>query len=537
MRAHETIHAAYRAIATSEPDRLFSEVCNGDSISALTYGDLATLSSRYGSAYTSLGASIGDKIAIILPHGIQQYPAYLGAMEIGGIPSFHTPFNLKSKPELYWSAQIKLIEAVRPKLIVTDERGLGLLMENIPNINCPILTTDSIQHKFSISNLTISQQSHETALIQYSSGTTGPRKGVALSHTKIIDQIISYKNSLEITEQDKIASWLPLYHDMGLITSFLMPLLCKIPVRALDPFEWVMRPTKILDTMESFQASLCWLPNFAFTHIVNSVRPDQSWDLSKIRAIINCSEPCKGTTFDRFNKAFSAHGIKNNSLQVCYAIAENVFAITQTKPNTIVDTLKQRSKNIFDSDILSSGAPIEGVEVKIIGENGTKLDEGELGEIVIRSPFMIEKYFESSLPALDDDGWYATRDQGVLIKGELFVLGRKDDVIVTRGKNIFAHDVEDVLGAIDGLRPGRCAALGLYSDKTETTELVVVLETILSGSDLKLLRRVVVETIESRFGIAPSLVHFAPNDWLFKTSSGKINRSQNIARLKSVLQT
>ncbi len=458
----------------------------------------------------------------------------MGAWAIGAVPAFYTPFNTKSKPDIYWSAQRKLFSNAGARVIVTNAAGVDLIGTHLPEFLDRAVDAGCVPVAAGWESKP-AVRSSDPGLIQYSSGTTGPRKGVALTHGAVLSHIAAYREAIGLSCQDRIASWLPLYHDMGLVTSFLLPLLEGVPVIAMDPFEWVNRPTRLLDLMVDFDATLCWLPNFAFAHIANAVKDGSEWDLARMRAFINCSEPCKASTFDRFLERLGPSHVTRGSLQVCYAAAENVFAITQTKVGADVAALGTEGSGRTPSDVLSSGSPVSGVDIKIVGDDGEEVTAGTVGEIFIRSPYMIEAYRHSDQPAVNAEGWYASRDHGLLVDGKLFVLGRKDDVIVTRGKNIFAHDVETALSEIPGLRPGRNAALALYSAASATNELALALEPADDGADLRSLRRQVVQTVESTFGIAPSVVEFVSRDWVAKTSSGKINRALNAKRLQELL--
>ena len=161
-------------------------------------------------------------------------------------------------------------------------------------------------------------------------GTTGLKKGVVITWGQLEAQVVSYAKALEFGPEDKVASWLPLYHDMGLITGFLMPVSLGAMVISLDPFEWVARPAMLLKAIETYGATLCWLPNFAFAHLVRTAEEGKAHDLSSMRAFVNCSEPCKAETFEGFLERFPA-GVAAGQLQTCYAMAESVFAVTQSR--------------------------------------------------------------------------------------------------------------------------------------------------------------------------------------------------------------
>lgn len=518
--------------AAEQPGRLFVEVVAVGKRTRLTYGDLADATLRFAKGYVNLGVKPGDQVAILTPHRAEQYPAYLGVMRAGAVPSFLTPLNVKSDPEKYWPSQRILFDRVKPDLIVTDAAGVDLIRQNLPDLDVPLVAIDAIAPEAVDAEWT-PPAVQEKALIQYSSGTTGPRKAVALNHQAVVQQSRSYAMAIGLEASDRIASWLPLYHDMGLISAFMTPLVMGTPVVSLDPFEWVARPGMLFDEVVNFKATLCWLPNFAYMHLVR-VAPRTDWDLSGLRAVINCSEPCRGTTFDAFFERFSDCGLKREALQTCYAMAENVYAVTQTPTGKSVSVLGERGAAFGGADILSAGVPIEGVEVRLVNEENQPVEDGHLGQVAIRSELCIERYYGASASTLDQNGWYRTGDLGVSIEGELFVIGRLDDVIVTRGKNIFAHEVEAVLSMLDGVKPGRCAVLGVSNDAAGTSELVVVAET--TGSRVsRELRADISRAVEYGFGIAPSGVYFVPEAWIMKSSSGKIARRDNVQKLARYL--
>jgi fatty-acyl-CoA synthase len=169
----------------------------------------------------------------------------------------------------------------------------------------------------------------DIAFLQHSSGTTGLKKGVALSHKSVLNQIESYSENLKLDSKDVIVSWLPLYHDMGLIACFILPMLKRIPVVMMDPFDWVRNPKMLFEQIEKNKGTLVWLPNFAFNFCAQMIT--EKHELSSMKAFINCSESCKPHTFRIFYDAFKGWGLKKHSMQTCYAMAETVFAVTQSK--------------------------------------------------------------------------------------------------------------------------------------------------------------------------------------------------------------
>ncbi len=380
----------------------------------------------------------------------------------------------------------------------------------------------------------------DVAFLQHSSGTTGLKKGVALTHRSVLAQIHSYSEILHIEPDDSIASWLPLYHDMGLIACAMMPAVLGLTVTFLDPFLWTMRPHLLLEAITQFKSTFVWMPNFAFEHMSRSIKTDKiKFDLTSVKAFINCSEPCKPETFDRFLTNFGRFGITTNQLQVCYAMAETVFAVTQTmpgKPATVIafDREHLRTENravVLDGgqSLLSAGTPIPGLHLTILRDGATQPYDA-VGEICVSGHCLFDGYYK--LPEVTRerlrDGTYCTRDIGFLHNGELFVLGRTDDLLIIHGKNVYAHEIETVLGSIDGLKPGRSVAFTVFNPSIGSEELILLAESsgVVVANDSHI-RRYVCEHVFDLTGIAVAEFRIVEPGWLIKTTSGKISREEN----------
>jgi acyl-CoA synthetase (AMP-forming)/AMP-acid ligase II len=384
----------------------------------------------------------------------------------------------------------------------------------------------------------------EIALLQHSSGTTGLKKGVALSYGAITLQLEAYGAALGLdrVQRPVVASWLPLYHDMGLISSFLMPLWRGIPIVTIDPFEWIARPASMLEAIELSRATHAWLPNFAFLHLSRMVPSAATFDLSSLEALVNCSEPCKPVAFDAFLKRFSSQGIRPEMLQTCYAMAETVFAVSQSEmgrpPRRLAversclesfGSVREPRSNDESVLLLSNGIPLPGCKAGV-ERDGRDVGEREIGEIVVRANYMFSGYFnneEASRNAFSQDR-YRTGDIGFLDGGELFVVGRIKDIIIVNGKNVFVHDVEAALLGVPGLKAGRAVVFGHYSDRVGSEQLVVVAEReggagLTSTEILKAVNRRVVEAV----GVSCADVRLVAQGWLVKTTSGKLSRSTN----------
>jgi acyl-CoA synthetase (AMP-forming)/AMP-acid ligase II len=392
------------------------------------------------------------------------------------------------------------------------------------------------------------------ALLQHSSGTTGLKKGVALSFAAIIDQIESYAAAIQLADADVIVSWLPLYHDMGLIACLILPAYFATPVTHLDPFHWIGRPDTLFDHIVKRNGTLTWLPNFAFEHLAGTVaRRAGDWNLSGVRAFINCSEPCKPATFDRFAAAFAPAGVRPDQLQCCYAMAETVFAVAQTGQQTgwsgalparitVHPASLDRGRTPAQVpagqgvELIETGGVIEGLTLTIHDETGQIVGDGRVGEVGLAGRFLFSGYNRDPARTAERlrGGVYFSRDLGFVRDGRLYVLGRIDDLIIINGRNLYAHEIEAQVNVVAGLKPGRAVALAWFDPKVGSETLVIMAERAAAGGrpDTEI-RREVMGIVHSVFNVTPRAVALLEAGRLVKTSSGKISRKENLAHFIS----
>jgi fatty-acyl-CoA synthase len=374
----------------------------------------------------------------------------------------------------------------------------------------------------------------------------------------VLNQIRAYSQAIELGPQDVVVSWLPLYHDMGLIAGFVMPLVCGVPLVLMSPFKWVRDPRVLMQAIHKHHASLCWLPNFAYNHSARAIRPRDmdGLDLSSIRLLINCSEPVWMESHQAFLAKFGPYGLKAQALSTCYAMAENTFAVTQYpagRPAQVdwVNTRRlqeqrragpDRPELTISTPMVSCGFPIPGTQIRVVDEHGDPLPERRVGEIALRSDCMLSGYYrrpDVTAQAIRE-GWYYTGDMGYLAGGELYITGRKKDLIIVGGKNIYPQDLEAIANTTPGLVPGRSVAFGLFDQSLGSENVVMIceLEDSAAGDDGKRaiemdLRRRIVQRSE----VALSDVRLVNKRWLIKTSSGKISRSANREKyVKEILE-
>src|SRR5262249_9594913 len=290
---------------------------------------------------------------------------------------------------------------------------------------------------------------------------------------------------------DKVASWLPLYHDMGFIACFVMPLVYGIETVQMSAFEWVVRPWMLPAAVSATRSTLSWLPNFAYHLLAARCTPEHlsGIDLSSWRQIVNCSEPCTANAFDEFYERFAPYGLSKKALGVSYASAETVFAVTEggvRRPLLVrsVDSHAYHAESrLLDSRdgvrMVGCGTVIDGACIEIRSEQLEVVPADTIGEIWVKAPFLMQGYFRRS--ELDSEvfreGWYRTGDLGCVdSSGELYVTGRLKDLIIVSGINIPPQDVEEIASGVPGVVPGRTVAIGPWDNKLETQKLVLLVE-------------------------------------------------------------
>jgi acyl-CoA synthetase (AMP-forming)/AMP-acid ligase II len=501
------------------------------------------------SAAVKANAGIGSRVVlIVLKHHLLQLPLFLGCMKAGLIPCF-LPFpSTKQDPFLFWRTQAAVLQRIDAALIVTYAELIDRVRALAETTGVSVADIDELNRCSDASAMSLPDEG-DIALLQHSSGTTGLNKGVALSHRQISAQIQAYAAVAQIDHRSVIVSWLPYYHDMGLFTGFLIPVSLGATVVCLDAFEWVHQPRSVLELAQRFRATHCWMPNFAFNHILNTISDEQTFDLRSLTMLVNCSEPVKPATLQRFAERFASSGLALGAVKACYAMAEACFAVSQTVAK------EQFKVGWYDSERLerkhravrcepdapaarayvSNGPAIEGVEMRIRSESdasGANAIGAAVGEIELRGRFVFSGYYrnEDATAAAFDGGWYRTGDNGFVDQGELFVVGRRKDVLIVHGRNYYAHDIEAIVSSTAGINPGRVVAIGVPNDDSGTEDAVILAETDEPGAAYGAIRREVKRALYSSLGLTPSLVELKPRGWLVKTTSGKISRTHNVAK-------
>jgi acyl-CoA synthetase (AMP-forming)/AMP-acid ligase II len=313
----------------------------------------------------------------------------------------------------------------------------------------------------------------------------------------------------------------------------------------MSPFDWVRAPWLLFHAVHRHRGTLCWLPNFAYKFLAQNVPDEQlvGLDLSSLRAVINCSEPMHYDSHRMFGQRFAPYGLRREALTTCYAMAENVFAVTQGGFDVpvVIDRVDRRTlaehrraEPAGDEapavEMVSAGMPIAGTQVRVLDGKGRDAPERHVGEIALFSNCMLTGYYhrpDATASAFLGE-WYLTGDLGYLAGGHLFVTGRKKDLIIVGGKNIYPQDIEALVNQVNGVIPGRVVAFGIPNEQTGTEDVVILAET---GTDDQDERRAIAgrvrQAVAQGSDVMARYVKVLDRMWLIKTSSGKIARAAN----------
>lgn len=511
----------------------------------VSYGDLVGGASAVAGRLAAAGIRRGDVVVIIARPGGSLLSAWVAPLLLGAVPSVFPWPTEKLDPGYYADTVAFLLRICGARAILLGrdlERPLACLASGATDVRVVLLEEAEPPAALPLLSRELLEDGEAVTLLQHSSGSTGLQKGVALSSRAILAQIATYGEALKIGEADRVANWMPLYHDGGLIAGFLQPLLRGLPVSLLSPIDWVHDPVLLLRAITEDRATLCWLPNFAYNFLAGKIaeRKREGLDLSSMRAFVNTAEPVRLSSHERFRSRFAPLGLDPLALTTSYGAAENVLAITQSEPGraVAVDRIDReqlvRNRRAVPAGaaadslpVLSSGRPLPGTRLAVLDEDRRPLPDRRVGELAVRSGCLFTGYFRR--PDLTArafcDGWYLTGDLGYVADGEVYVTGRKKDLIIIGGANIWPQDLESIADLVAGVKPGRTAAFGVDNDLTGTQDLVIVVEAA-PEADAAGVAEAVRGAIARRTECVPRTVFVAPPMWLLKTSSGKISRTR-----------
>jgi len=491
----------------------------------VTYGRLWAQSGRYAGALAQAGVGPGDKVCLIYPTCAEFFYTFFGALRLGAVPvPLYPTLGVEATADI-----LKDSEAVAVATIGWFRAGVEASARSAPNVRLILEPTD-LDVEAPLPRVP-GAEAGDLAFIQYTSGSTADPRGVMLTHQNVVSTTHFMAEAAGLTAADRVVSWLPLYHDMGLIGCAFTPPLTATPLWLLPPD--LRNPRQWLELITEVRATFTVSPDFGYRNCVRNVRDTSGLDLSSLRAALSGAEPVRTSTVEAFEGHF---GLKD-VIAPCYGLAEATLAVAIWPFGT---PLKVDPSGRF----ISVGRPCRGVSVRILppredasGDPDLPLAPTDIGEICVKSPGVMRGYYnnpEATARVLSAGGWLRTGDLGFVDNtGCLYVTGRLKDLIILGGENIAPNDVEEIVDHVPGVRYS--AAVGVESERSGTQRLHVIAEVRDESAVPEAYHRLVTEIVkrvhEGR-GHRPARVHLVRSGTIPKTSSGKIQR----ARLGQMIQ-
>ena len=510
--------------AARHPGRVHLTLLEGDDeADRLTYGELAARTRAVARGLRRRGLEPGQAVAIMLPTGAAYFPIFLGVLAAGGVPApMYPPFRW-AQIEEHLRRQARILENCAATTLVSvahAQPAARLLQAQVPTLR-HVVAADDLSGEENISS-PLRCAAGDTALLQYTSGSTGQPKGVVLTHANLLANIRAMGAAIGAAATDVFVSWLPLYHDMGLIGAWLGSLYYGNPLVLMPTPAFLARPARWLWAMHRYRATLSAGPNSAYEILAAKVPDDElrGLDLSSWRVAFNGAEPVRAATLERFARRFAPYGFDPRAAAPVYGLAECALGLTFPPLG--------REPLVDANDVVSCGRPLPGQEVRIVDEGGREALERAEGRIEFRGPSATAGYYRNpeATRALLREGWLDTGDLGYIAAGELYITGRVKDVIIRGGQHIHPYDLEEAVGALAGVRKGCVAVFGASDPATRAERVVVVAETRLAEREAReRLRRRIAELALERLGVPADDVVLADARVVLKTSSGKIRRS------------
>lgn len=506
-----------------------------------SYARLADESRRIATALVERGMQKGDRVALVLPAAGEFVPVFLGVVRGGGVPvPLYPPMGLGQLGGYLDHAQ-HIVAAAKAKLLITNTQiraVLGKLHALVPELR-QMLTFEELKGDAALFR-DPGLRPEDTCFLQFTSGSTSRPKGVVVTHANLAHNCDAIMHSgLGTHEADRGLSWLPLFHDMGLIGFVLAPIHHRVPVTFMSPLMFLKRPATWLEYLSKHRGTITYGPNFAYAIAVKRVREREmeGLDLSCVRVAGCGAEPIQAETLRAFADKFAAVGFRASAFVPSYGMAENTLAIafSQGIPTDVVAADKLWGEGVAEPaanggesvEIVGCGGAFPNHEIRIVHpESREPLEERRVGEIQIRGPSVMPGYFEdeeSTRSAIDPEGWLSTGDLGYLADGHVFICGRQKDVIIVNGKNYYPTDLEWVAGEVEGIRTGNAIAFASFREGLGREAVVIVAETReKDGHDA--LATKVKNAVYGATGLMPDEVVIVEAGTIPKTSSGKVQR-------------
>jgi acyl-CoA synthetase (AMP-forming)/AMP-acid ligase II len=507
----------------------------------LRWAEIRARARRVAASLETMGIRPGDRVAVILRTEPAFVDALFGTLLAGAVPvPLYPPVRLGRMDE-YLSAAARMVRVSGARLVLANGAVRRLLGEVVARAR-PELGCRSVEGLEQTGReLERAVDPGDLALVQFSSGSTVDPKPVALTHVSLVSQTAAILDLVRPTPDDKLVSWLPLYHDMGLIGCLLGAASYPGPLVLIPPEHFLARPALWLRALARHRGTISAAPSFAYAYAAERVRDEdlEGLDLSQWRIALDGAEPVAAEVLRRFAARFARFGFDARALMPVYGLSEAALAVTFTPRrdgwrSRRLDPVALASRGEVEEgrrEVVSVGAPIPGVEVEVRGASGEVLPERRLGRVFVRGASVMRGYLgqpEATARALRG-GWLDTGDLGFVEAGELYVHGRAKDVVILRGANHAPDELEAPLQAVAGIRSGCAVAVGFDPDDAGEELLLLAERTGRPGEDAAVeeaARRAVLE----RTGVRPHAVVLLPPGTLPRTSSGKMRRGEALRR-------
>ncbi|MGH9788902.1 MAG: fatty acyl-AMP ligase [Candidatus Acidiferrales bacterium] len=514
-------------------------------LSTLSFAELLVGAGAVARGLAARGVRRGDTVALMLPTCKEFFFSFLGTLLEGAIPvPLYPPFRA-DRLEEYAQRQVAILRNAEARTLVTfreAERLARLLQPRVPSL-ASVATAERLAQDGPPGPPAMSR-ADDLALIQYTSGSTGEPRGVALTHANLLANLRAIGAGTQVIAEDVVVCWLPLYHDMGLIGCWLFSLYYGLPIVSMSPLEFLRRPERWLWAFHHHRGTLSPAPNFAYELCVRKVseKDTEGLDLSSWRVALNGAEPISPDTLNRFLVRYARHGFRPEAMMPVYGLAECTVALTFA-PVGRAPRIDAVDRDAFQGVKRAEPAPASGAdslrfvsvgralpehEVRIVDDNDQPLPERVEGHVQFRGPSAMQGYYrnpDATAEARTHDGWRRTGDLGYLADGELFMTGRTKDLIIKAGRNIYPQEIEELAADVEGVRRGCVAAFAVPEPKSGTEALVLVAETrATDGVARARITAEIMRRVNSSARVSPDVVRLVPPQSIPKTPSGKLRR-------------
>jgi 1-acyl-sn-glycerol-3-phosphate acyltransferase len=530
--------------AAEQGDRSHIRLSNGEAEEPpITYGMLEERAQRLAGALVAQGVASGDRIALMLPTDADFFSAFMGVVLAGAVPAPVYPPWRMLRIEEHLRRQARILDKAGARGVIAFDEALPfarLLRDHAPSLQFVDTAAGLEAHAGPAPSL--APRPSDLALLQFTSGSTADPKGVMLSHANILANVRALARAIGATPADVYVSWLPLYHDMGLIAAWLACLDQAVPLVAMSPLSFMARPERWLWTIHRNRATITAAPNFAFELCLALPEAElQGLDLSSLRVAGCGSEPVSRRTLEDFARKFAPYGFRAESLTPVYGLAESAAALTAAPPGRrprvdFVDrrTLAGRGQArpiAADSPeaqaFVSCGAALIGHEVRILDPLGGEAVERQEGRLQFRGPSATCGYFNDpqKTAELFADGWLESGDLAYVADGEVFVTGRTKDVVKRAGRNIHPEDVETAIAALPNVAPRGAVLISTRDPERGMERLVLIVETASEDeAEREALYHHAQERAADHLETAVDEIVLVPPDTVPRTESGKVRR-------------